>query len=162
MNNTTKMLLPVTALCIYCSGCVAYEQPVYRRTPTYVTPATTTYVTEPAYVAPVTYSTTTYVAEPVYIDHGYRHHSIGHVPLHGKYGSGPRHSPHHPPHGPHISAPTPQKAAIHSSHSVQSSAVHSSHSAQKAAVHSSHSAQKAAAHSARSAQKAAAKAFKHH
>lgn len=162
MNNTTKMLLPVTALCIYCSGCVAYEQPVYHRTPTYVTPATTTYVTEPAYVAPVTYSTTTYVAEPVYIDHGYRHHSIGHVPLHGKYGSGPRHSPHHPPHGPHISAPTPQKAAIHSSHSVQSSAVHSSHSAQKAAVHSSHSAQKAAAHSARSAQKAAAKAFKHH
>ena len=162
MNNTTKMLLPVTALCIYCSGCVAYEQPVYHRTPTYVTPATTTYVTEPAYVAPVTYSTTTYVAEPVYIDHGYRHHSIGHVPLHGKYGSGPRHSPHHPPHGPHISAPTPQKAAIHSSHSVQSSAVHSSHSVQKAAVHSSHSAQKAAAHSARSAQKAAAKAFKHH
>ncbi len=162
MNNTTKMLLPVTALCIYCSGCVAYEQPVYHRTPTYVTPATTTYVTEPAYVAPVTYSTTTYVAEPVYIDHGYRHHSIGHVPLHGKYGSGPRHSPHHPPHGPHISTPTPQKAAIHSSHSVQSSAVHSSHSAQKAAVHSSHSAQKAAAHSARSAQKAAAKAFKHH
>ena len=162
MNNTTKMLLPVTALCIYCSGCVAYEQPAYHRTPTYVTPATTTYVTEPAYVAPVTYSTTTYVAEPVYIDHGYRHHSIGHVPLHGKYGSGPRHSPHHPPHGPHISTPTPQKAAIHSSHSVQSSAVHSSHSAQKAAVHSSHSAQKAAAHSARSAQKAAAKAFKHH
>ena len=173
MNNTTKMLLPVTALCIYCSGCVAYEQPVYHRTPTYVTPASTTYVTEPAYVAPVTYSTTTYVAEPVYIDHGYRHHSIGHVPLHGKYGSGPRHSPHHPPHGPHISTPTPQKAAIHSSHSVQSSAVHSSHSAQKAAVHSfhsvqkaavhsSHSAQKAAAHSARSAQKAAAKAFKHH
>ena len=162
MNNTTKMLLPVAALCIYCSGCVAYEQPVYHRTPTYVTPASTTYVTEPAYVAPVTYSTTTYVAEPVYIDHGYRHHSIGHVPLHGKYGSGPRHSPHHPPHGPHISTPTPQKAAIHSSHSVQSSAVHSSHSAQKAAVHSSHSAQKAAAHSARSAQKAAAKAFKHH
>ena len=76
MNNTTKMLLPVTALCIYCSGCVAYEQPVYHRTPTYVAPATTTYVTEPAYVAPVTYSTTTYVAEPVYIDHGYRHHSI--------------------------------------------------------------------------------------
>ena len=151
MNNTTKMLLPVTALCIYCSGCVAYEQPVYHRTPTYVTPATTTYVTEPAYVAPVTYSTTTYVAEPVYIDHGYRHHSIGHVPLHGKYGSGPRHSPHHPPHGPHISAPTPQKAAIHSSHS-----------AQKAVVHSTHSAQKAAAHSAKSAQKAAAKAFKHH
>ena len=158
MNNTTKMLLPVVALCIYCSGCVAYEQPVYHRTPTYVTPATTTYVTEPAYVAPVTYSTTTYVAEPVYIDHGYRHHSIGHVPLHGKHGSGPRHTPH----GPHISTPTPQKAAIHSSHSVQSSAVHSSHSAQKAAVHSSHSAQKAAAHSARSAQKAAAKAFKHH
>ena len=151
MNNTTKMLLPVTALCIYCSGCVAYEQPAYHRTPTYVTPATTTYVTEPAYVAPVTYSTTTYVAEPVYIDHGYRHHSIGHVPLHGKYGSGPRHSPHHPPHGPHISAPTPQKAAIHSSHS-----------AQKAVVHSTHSAQKAAAHSAKSAQKAAAKAFKHH
>ena len=158
MNNTTKMLLPVTALCIYCSGCVAYEQPVYHRTPTYVTPATTTYVTEPAYVAPATYSTTTYVAEPVYIDHGYRHHSIGHVPLHGKHGSGPRHTPH----GPHISTPTPQKAAIHSFHSVQSSAVHSSHSAQKAAVHSSHSAQKAAAHSARSAQKAAAKAFKHH
>ena len=158
MNNTTKMLLPVTALCIYCSGCVAYEQPVYHRTPTYVTPATTTYVTEPAYVAPVTYSTTTYVAEPVYIDHGYRHHSIGHVPLRGKHGSGPRHTPH----GPHISTPTPQKAAIHSSHSVQSSAVHSSHSAQKAAAHSARSAQKAAAHSARSAQKAAAKAFKHH
>ena len=147
MNNMTKMLLPVTVLCIYCSGCVAYETPVYHRTPTYVTPATTTYVTEPAYVAPVTYSTTTYVAEPVYIDGGYRHHSVGRIPLHGKHGSGPRHSPH----GPHISTPSPQKAAIHSSHS-----------AQKAVVHSSHSAQKAAAHSAKSAQKAAAKAIKHH
>ena len=41
MNNMTKMFLPVTALCIYCSGCVAYETPVYHRTPTYVTPATT-------------------------------------------------------------------------------------------------------------------------
>ena len=136
MNNVTKMLLPVTALCIYCSGCIAYEQPVYHRTPTYVAPATTTYVTEPAYVAPVTYSTTTYVAEPVYIDHGYRHHGVGRIPLHGKYGSGPRHSPH----GPHISTPAPQKAAIHSAHSAQ----------------------KAAAHSAKSAQKAAAKAVKHH
>lgn len=160
MNNTTKMLLPVTALCIYCSGCVAYETPMtYHRAPTYVaptttyvTPATTTYVTEPAYVAPVTYSTTTYYSEPRYISTGgYRHHAVGRLPLHGKYGSGPRHSPHHPPHGPHISAPTPQKAAIHSSHS-----------AQKAVVHSTHSAQKAAAHSAKSAQKAAAKAFKHH
>ena len=118
MNNMTKMLLPVTALCIYCSGCVAYETPVYHRTPTYVTPATTTYVTEPAYVAPVTYSTTTYVAEPIYVDGGYRHHSVGRIPLHGKHGSGPRHhdnnpriSPrHNPAHGPHISN-SPQQAA---------------------------------------------------
>lgn len=146
MNNTTKMLLPVTALCIYCSGCVAYETPVYQRTPTYVAP-TTTYVTEPAYIAPVSYSTTTYVAEPIYVGGGYRHHSVGHIPPHGKYGSGPRHSPH----GPHIGTPGPQKAAIHSTHS-----------AQKAAIHSAHSAQKSAAHSAKSAQKAAAKALKHH
>ena len=96
MNNMTKMLLPVTVLCIYCSGCVAYETPVYHRTPTYVTPATTTYVTEPAYVAPVTYSTTTYVAEPVYVDGGYRHHSVGRIPLHGKHGSGPRHHDNNP------------------------------------------------------------------
>ena len=167
MNNMTKMLLPVTVLCIYCSGCVAYETPVYHRTPTYVTPATTTYVTEPAYVAPVTYSCrgleTIYFAgtraqweaieketdwdaytgdyavvcaddastryavekgremgfiEPIYVDGGYRHHSVGRIPLHGKHGSGPRHhdnnpriSPrHNPAHGPHISN-TPQHAA---------------------------------------------------
>jgi len=101
MNNTTKMLLPVTALCLYFSGCVAYETPVYHRTPTYVT--------EPAYAAPVTYSTTTYVTEPVYIDHGYRHHGVGHTPPHGKHGG------HKPVHNSHVShghkpAPGPQKS----------------------------------------------------
>ena len=131
MNNMIRTILPATVLCIYFSGCVAYERPVYHRTPTYVMP-TTTYVTEPAYVAPVTYSATTYVAEPVYIDHGYRHHSVGRIPLHGKHGSSPRHSPH----GPHISTPTPQKTAIHSSHSAQKAAVHSAKSAHKAAAKS--------------------------
>lgn len=145
MDN--KLILPIAALCMYGAGCVAYEQPIYHRAPTYVTPATTTYVTEPAYVAPVTYSTTTYVAEPVYIDGGYRHHSVGRVPLHGKHGSGPRHSTqgpristHKPPRGPNVKAPAPQKSAIHSSHSAQ----------------------KSAAHSAKLTQKAAAKAAKHH
>ena len=158
MNNTTKILLPVTALCIYCSGCVAYERPVHHRTPTYVTP-TTTYVTEPAYVAPVTYSTTTYVAEPVYINGGHRHHNARRVPPPGKHGSGPRHSQ---PHGPRISTPPPKKVAPPGSPSAQKVAPHSSRPVQKAAAHSPNSAQKAAAHSAKSAQKAAAKAVKHH
>ena len=106
MNNTTKMLLPVTALCIYCSGCVAYETPVYHRTQTYVTPATTTYVTEPAYIAPVTYSTTTYVTEPIYIGSSHRHHSVGHIPPHGKHNGS-----HHSTHGPRISTPPPTESS---------------------------------------------------
>ena len=138
MNNTTKMLLPVTALCIYCSGCVAYERPVYHRTPTYVT--------EPAYVTPVTYSTTTYVAEPIYIDGGHRHHRAGRIPPHSKHRSVPK----HPPRSTHKSTPTPQKAPIHA------------HSSQKAAVSSTHTPKKAVPHSkAKPTLKPTAKAIKH-
>ena len=139
----SKLILPLAALGISLSGCVAYEQPAYYRSPTYVAPAATTYVTEPAYVAPVTYSTTTYYSEPRYISTGgYRHHEVGRLPLHGRYGSGPHNppprGPHAYPHNPpraHISAPAPQKAAIHSSHSAQKAAMHSAHSAQRAASH---------------------------
>lgn len=148
MNS--KLILPLAAIGISLSGCVAYQQPAYYRSPTYVTPET--YVAEPAYVAPVTYSTTTYYSEPLYFSTGgYRHHEVGRLPLHGKYGSGPRHSPNgthsYPRNTPHMPAPSAaQKAAVQNYQSMQKAAVQSRQSMQKAAVHSAQSAQKAAAH----------------
>ena len=163
----SKLILPLAALGISLSGCVAYEQPAYYRSPTYVAPATTTYVTEPAYVAPVTYSTTTYYSEPRYISTGgYRHHEVGRLPLHGRYGSGPRHSTHGPHDNPHNPPPThagafaAQKAAIHNTQSMQKVAIHNAQSMQKAAIHNAQSMQKAAMRNAQSSQKAAARAIK--
>ena len=153
----SKLILPLAALGISLSGCVAYEQPAYYRSPTYVAPAATTYVTEPAYVAPVTYSTTTYYSEPRYISTGgYRHHEVGRLPLHGRYGSGPRHSTHGP-HGYTHNPPPPTHAGAFA---AQKAAIQSSQSAQKAAIHNAQSMQKAAMRNAQSSQKAAARAIK--
>ena len=147
----SKLILPLAALGISLSGCVAYEQPTYYRSPTYVAPAATTYVTEPAYVAPVYYS------EPRYISTGgYRHHEVGRLPLHGRYGSGPRHSTHGP-HGYTHNPPPPHAGAF----AAQKAAIQSSQSAQKAAIHNAQSMQKAAMRNAQSSQKAAARAIKH-
>ena len=146
----SKLILPLAALGISLSGCVAYEQPAYYRSPTYVAPATTTYVTEPAYVEPVYYS------EPRYISTGgYRHHEVGRLPLHGRYGSGPRHSTHGPHDNPHNPPPTHAGAFA-----AQKAAIQSSQSAQKAAIHNAQSMQKAAMRNAQSSQKAAARAIK--
>ena len=130
MNNTTKMLLPVTALCIYCSGCVAYETPVYHRTPTYVSP-TTTYVTEPAYIAPATYSTTTYVAEPIYIEGGYRHHSGGHIPPHGKHRAHHSEPKFHAAHGRNPSHSNNVSASHNPQHRASNAPAHGSKSTNK-------------------------------
>ena len=157
----SKLILPLAALGISLSGCVAYEQPAYYRSPTYVTPATTTYFAEPAYVEPVYYS------EPRYISTGgYRHHEVGRLPLHGRYGSGPRHSTHGPhvyPHNPpptHTGALAAQKAAIRSSQSAHKATMHNAQSMQKAAMRNAQSMQKAAMHNVQSSQKAAARAIK--